>query len=93
MHAPLFERVTVRDVRDRNLAVMSAHGIDTDAAAIDMQHEKARKAPLHAEPQVDFRDAGVAGKLDRVIAPQEHRVVVAIVLTQTRAENGLHSSL
>ncbi|KVV11862.1 hypothetical protein WK77_06590 [Burkholderia ubonensis] len=85
--------MTVRDVRDRNLAVMSAHGIDTDAAAIDMQHEKARKAPLHAELQVDFRDAGVAGKLDRVIAPQEHRVVVAIVLTQTRAENGLHSSL
>ncbi|OJA89012.1 hypothetical protein BGV49_01990 [Burkholderia ubonensis] len=85
--------MTVRDVRDRNLAAMSAHGIDTDAAAIDMQHEKARKAPLHAEPQVDFRDAGVAGKLDRVIAPQEHRVVVAIVLTQTRAENGLHNSL
>ncbi|WP_221766207.1 hypothetical protein [Burkholderia ubonensis] len=72
---------------------MSAHGVDTDAAATDAHDEKAGKAPLHAEPQVDFRDAGVTGKLDRVIAPQEHRVVVAIVLAQTRAENGLHRSL
>ncbi|MFA8392547.1 hypothetical protein ACEPUD_20800 [Burkholderia ubonensis] len=83
----------MRDVRDRNLAVMCAHGIDTDAAAVETQHEKAGKAPFHAEPQVDFRDAGVVGKLDRVIAPQEHRVVVAIVLAQMRAENGLHRSL